>query len=298
MAIVCFVSCNGLGPTVMLGQVLFYLLKINPFNNYIFKTNNVDRYEFIKKNYCPKIKYCPAYDITKNDFVLHIINPRNIPTKGRDIFIDNIGDYWNYIYKNNIYLERLFLFKNGILESNYYFVSSLQENKTPWGQSYKKYLFVDDYIKKLQLGDNLSTEPIFFGSYKEKNKVWDTSIKEKFNFLITSDRKIVADAIRTRETIISHPGMFSISESLFLTKPYVYIHPANMEQNLNAEIITNNGLGKVITDEEIPTVDKQIVEFLEHKKIFEKNIIEFKKSNNLYNNNSLFNFLDGIINDF
>jgi len=34
------------------------------------------------------------------------------------------------------------------------------------------------------------------------------------------------------------------------------------------------------------------------EKIFEKNIIEFKKSNNLYNNNSLFNFLDGIINDF
>jgi len=295
MAIVCIVSRNGYGPAVMLGTILEILSTLLPKVKYVFKTPSAERFDFVKRNYCKNLCYLPTYQIRTQDIVLHIIDPRNIPSHGKDIFIDNMGDYWNYLFEHNLFLERLNLFKRGIINSNYYFLSSLLLKKTPWGNKYNRVLFVDNRITQTKTTSNGGL--VVVGSYKTKNLLWDKKYLSHLKPLFCKERNEFVNIIAKSKMIITHPGMCSISESLYLNKPYVYMHPANLEQNLNVDIIKKYDLGLIIQDSIIKSGQTIDLEFESKKQLFIKNIQRFKKQRGLYKEMQLFNFLKGVVDD-
>ncbi|MDD4984051.1 MAG: glycosyltransferase [Candidatus ainarchaeum sp.] len=295
MAIVCFLSMNGFGPAVMLGQIVQNLLILFPNRKCILKTPSIERHDFIKKNYCHHLCYDPNYKVTKKDIVIHIIDPRNIPTSGRDIFIDNLGDYWNYLFKHNLFQERLNLFKKGIRESDFCFLSSLTKNKTPWGDKYNKFLFVDNYITKIKKTNGSGLAII--GSYKTKNAIWDKENILQSQLVFSKSRKHFSQIIAKNEIIVTHPGLCSLSESMYLNKPYIYIHPANLEQALNTQIITKYNLGLVIQDQALSNINGLKLEYGLKKDSIIKSMLSFKKQRHIYNNKKLFDFLRGALYD-
>jgi len=302
ISVVFFVSTNGLGPTIITGCVIERLSKLLSNLNtirMIFKTNCKMRFEFIKQNYLNQIDFNPEYEIKSTDLVIHIIDPRNIPSKGYDVFIDNMGDYWHYIFKHKMYTARLQLYFNGIMKSKKYFLTSFISkgiNKI----SFNHFCFVDKFI--INSKNKIQKDGIFFiGSFKLKNISFDDSFSQDYNLPVSRclDRLQLVDKVCSHKTIITHPGINSICESFFLNKPFFYIHPANTEQKYNAWIIKRYGLGLVFECNNRKGFKDKLNIFNKNYDMYAKNIFDFISKYNLsFNPNILDHFLIGVLDDY
>lgn len=298
MNIVFFVSLNGIGPCTILGCLIDKIKLLYPESKYIFKTENLQRFHFVKYNYLKNLDYAPKYNIKYNDIVIHVIDPRNIPTIGIDVFIDNIGDYWHYIDKHKLYLERLLLYYLGIANSDRFYITGYLNTYNRTSQL-EKFAFVDKYIKKAKINNKITKCVLFIGSFKEKNIVFDNFIKKSnlFIFKKTTDRKSIVSEMIHSEVIVTHPGINTISESLYLRKPFVYIEPANLEQELNLNIVKKYGLGVTLKKFDSCQIIKKINRLKKYYDIYRRNIDYFVKYNRINFDSKLDCFLNGMYND-
>jgi len=302
--VVILVSKNGLCPTILSGVIIERLLKLkdNKFK-FIFKTDCNFRHSFIFNNYSREVIFDPNYIIKSTDFVIHIINPREIPSGGYDVFIDILGDYWNYIYNHKLYSERLKLYLDGIKYSKNQFLTSLI-SKGFKGIKFKHYCIVDNAIRKNNVQSFSYTEdrlPLFLGSFKTKNINFDISFAKKCNivskqYLLRSE---LVKNIVNASTILLHPGMNSIFESIFLNKPFIFVGPANTEQKYNSWIISHYNLGCVLKLNNLDAFNKNRRIFNKNYSLYIYSIKNFIKKYNISTDISILdNFLQGAINDF
>jgi len=293
MNIVFFLSCNGIAPAIIAGTILENLkLIIKSKHKLILKTNDKLRYDLLYLNYNKNLKLDIHYKIKKSDFVFHIIDPRNINTCGKDIFIDCLGDYWQYIRKKNLFGLRSRLYFEGLNKADYFFGTSLLR-KTVNGKKLYHFGFIDNYIKQKQFNMRTKNEIIFIGSYKTKNENYDQMLKNdvKLNFFRSLNRKDVCVLIHKAKYVIVHPGINVITESLYLKKPFLYIAPANVEQTHNAKIITRYKLGVVVINASSDNILKGINKLKRNYKLYEKNINNFCLKQDIYFEKKLNDFL-------
>jgi len=295
MNIVFFLSCNGIAPAVIAGTILENLEKIlNPKLNFklILKTDDKLRYLLLSKNYNKNIQLNPKYVIKESDLVFHIIDPRNIKTCGKDIFIDCLGDYWSYINKKKLFELRLKLYIDGTVNSDYFFGTSFFR-KNIYGKRLHNFGFIDKHIKQLPTNGSNICKTVFIGSYKKKNKLYDDSLahKKKINFVRSINRKKICRLFNQYKFVIVHPGINTIAESIYLNKPFLYIAPANIEQTYNTKFIKRHKLGVVITDASLQNIQRGIYKLKCNYNIYKKNIETFCSKYNISFETELYNFL-------
>jgi len=274
----------------------------NRYNKIILKTNDDLRYKLILQNYCDKVVLDPNYVVCKDDLVFHIIDPRNICSGHNNVFIDNIGDYWCYLGRTKQYEHRLNLYYNGINNSSHSFITSFENLNTTNRYPLHHFAFIDKHIVNKMFKSNcsnstmLSDDVLYLGSFKSKNELFDQNVKNTdiFNYTRTTDRRKIVDLIFNSSLIVTHPGINSISESLYLNKPYIYVAPANLEQTINCDIIERHGLGIVIKEYSEINLELGFKQMRLQYNEYKQNIDKFVKLNQISFSN-FEEFLRGII---